>query len=184
MGIGERVRALRKEQKLGLDELAQRSGLALATLSRLENGKQPGTFRTHQKIAQVLGVPVTELYKELKDAEAQPTVVAEDSPDVERFNYEEKATAVLLAHQVTGRRILPQMLILQPGGKTAVEQYRAGTERWLYGLEGQTEVRVGTRRHRVEKGQAISFKGSLEHQFRNAGRGVAKTILVTSPVVL
>ncbi len=184
MGVGERVRQLRKKQQLSLEELAQRSGLALATLSRLENGKQPGNFRTHQKIAEVLGVPVTDLYKGLEKTELQPTVVQEDSPEAERFTYEEKASAILLARQVSGRRILPQLLILQPQGKTAVEEYRPGTERWLYGLEGHMEVRVGRQRYRVGEGQALSFQASVEHQFRNVGRSVAKGILITSPVVL
>lgn len=184
MEIGDRVRALRKEQRVTLDELAQRSGLALETLSRLENGKIAGTFRTHQKIAQALGVQVTDLYKKLGSGEARPAVVDEASPEAERFTYREKATAVLLAHQVTGRRILPQLLVLLPRGRTAMEQYRLGTERWLYGLEGLMEVKVGGRRYRVGRGQALSFKGSVEHRFRNAGRGVAKGILVTSPVVV
>lgn len=184
MEIGGRVRALRKEQRMTLDELAQRSSLALETLSRLENGRISGTFRTHQKIAQALGVRVTDLYKDMESAEAPPAVVDESSPDAERFTYQEKAAAILLARQVTGRRILPQLLVLQPRGKTALEQYRPGTERWLYGLEGRIEVSVGGRRYRLGRGQALSFKGSVAHQFRNAGRGTAKGILVTSPVVV
>ena len=184
MEVGERIRLLRKEQRLNLEDLAQRSGLALATLSRLENGKQVGTFRTHQKIAQALGMAVTDLYKGLERAEPPPAVVQEDSSEAESFNYDEKASAVLLANRVLGKRIFPQMLILQPRGKTAVEQYRLGTERWVYGLEGQVEVKLGRRRYRIGRGQALSFKGSVEHQFRNTGRSLAKAILVTSPVVL
>lgn len=184
MDFGGRLKQLRTEQGLSLEELAQRCGLALATLSRLENGHGEGTFRTHQKIARALGVDVTELYKGVERTELGASVVRSDSPDTERFTYDAKASAVLLAHQVTGRRFLPQLLTLQPGGKTAVEQYRPGAERWLYGLEGEVEVKVGEETHRVGRGNALYFKGSLAHQFRNAGAGTAKAILVTSPVVL
>ena len=184
MDLGGRIRELRKEQKLSLEELAQRCGLALATLSRLENGHGVGNFRTHQKIAQALGVDVTQLYKGVEQGVAHTAVVRSESPETESFTYNEKASAVLLANQVSGRRFLPQLLRFEPGGRTAPEQYRPGTERWLFGLEGEVEVRVEEETHRVGKGNALYFQGSVAHHFRNAGRGVAKAILVTSPVVL
>lgn len=57
MTIGERIRALRKERGLSLEELANRSGIALSVLTRIENDRGGATFRTHQRIAEAFGIP-------------------------------------------------------------------------------------------------------------------------------
>ena len=44
MLIGEIIHRLRKEKKMTLVELAEKSGVALATLSRIENGRMTGTL--------------------------------------------------------------------------------------------------------------------------------------------
>ena len=59
MDLGGRIRALRKENGLSLEQLSAKSGVALATLSRIENGKGTGTFRTHRRIAEALQIPIT-----------------------------------------------------------------------------------------------------------------------------
>ena len=42
--IGKIIHKLRKDRKMTLVELAQKSGVALATLSRMENGRMTGTL--------------------------------------------------------------------------------------------------------------------------------------------
>ena len=184
MDLGTRIRALRKEHGLSLEELSERSGVALATLSRLENSKGSGTFRTHQKIAEALGLAITELYKDFDRPEEEAVLLQSESDEVETFTYDAKASAVLLASQIASKRMLPQLLVLQPGGKTAQEQYRKGTERWIFGLEGEVEVMVGKKGYRVTPGGTLYFKASLPHRFSNTRKSAARCIMVTSPVVL
>ena len=136
MELGFRIRSIRKENGLSLEELSDKSGVALATLSRIENGKGSGTFRTHRRIADALGLPITELYRGLQEPEEEAVVLGPSSSDeAETFTYDEKASAILLARQVTSKQMLPQLITLQAGGKTALEQYPSGTERWLFVLE-------------------------------------------------
>ena len=184
MLLGSRIRALRKEHGLSLEQLSEKSGVALATLSRLENSRGTGTFRTHRKIAEALGLAITELYREV-DKGFEETVALEPlAGEAESFTYDEKTTALLLTSQISSKRMLPQMLILQPSGKTSVEQYRSGTERWLFGLKGELEVSVNDKLYRVSSGGTLYFKASFPHSFSNSGSLVAKCILVTTPVVL
>ena len=184
MLLGSRIRALRKEHGLSLEQLSEKSGVALATLSRLENGRGTGTFRTHRKIAEALGLAITELYREFEKGDEEAVALEPLAEEAESFSYDEKANALLLTNQISDKRMLPQMLILQPKGKTSVEQYRPGTERWLFGLEGELEVMVSDKRYKVSPGGTLYFKASLAHSFSNSGSTVAKCILVTTPVVL
>ncbi len=184
MELGARIRAFRKEQDLSLEQLSQKSGVALATLSRLENGKGTGTFKTHQKIVAALGLSIIDLYRDFEQPHEETVLLESESEEAESFAYDEKASAILLTTHVSSKRMLPQLLILQAGGKTALEQYRKGTERWVLGLEGEGEVKVGEKSHAISKGGTLYFKASLPHQFFNKGDSVARSILVTSPVVL
>ena len=180
--LGSRLRALRKERRLSLEQLAGKSGVALATLSRIENGKGTGTFRTHQRIAEALGLSLPELYRDLRPQDTEAVLLDTEQEEAETFTYDEKASAIFLVTQVSGRQMLPQMLILQPGGQTTLEQYSSGTERWIFGLEGTVEVTVGTKSYRITTGGTLYFKASLPHRFGNQGQAMAKVISITSPV--
>ena len=145
MEFGKKVRMLRKERGLSLEQLATRSRIALATLSRIENGKGSGTFRTHQRIAEAFGIQLTEMYRNLEEPEQEAVFIEPEAEEAEIFTYDEKASAILLTKQVSSKQMLPQLIVLQPGGKTSLEQYRKGTERWLFGLEGFIDVVVANK---------------------------------------
>ena len=63
MSIGKTIHALRKENKMTLLELADKSGVALATLSRMENAKMTGTLESHMKICDALGIALPNFTK-------------------------------------------------------------------------------------------------------------------------
>src|SRR3954464_13555728 len=60
--LGHKMRKLRKDKGLTLVEVAEKTGVAQATLSRIETGTMIGTVESHEKIAEVLGVGLSELY--------------------------------------------------------------------------------------------------------------------------
>ena len=185
MELGFRIRSVRKENGLSLEELADKSGVALATLSRIENGKGSGTFRTHRRIAGALGLPIIELYRGLQEPDEEAALLESSSSDeAETFTYDEKASAILLARQVTSKQMLPQLIVLQPGGKTSLEQYPHGTERWIFVLDGMIRVTFGAKIYSVAKEGTLYLKASIPHFFENLESTNAKMISVTSPAVL
>jgi hypothetical protein len=60
-GIGQRVRAARKERQHTLAVLSKLTGIAVSNLSRLEHGGHTPRITTLQQIAKALRVPVTRL---------------------------------------------------------------------------------------------------------------------------
>lgn len=184
MEIGHKIKTLRKQAGWTLQELSKKSGLALGTLSRIEQGKAGNTLTTHQKLAEAFGMSLPDLYKDVPLGNGDTEPIAPTSAEVETFVYDEKASAILLAKQVLQKNMLPQLLVLQPGGRTHQEQNRPGCEKWLFVLEGEIEVAVGERRYRLKKHGTLYFKASAPHQLSNAGKVTAKCISVTSPVGL
>ena len=79
--VGEKIKALREDKSISIEELAQRSGLALEQVERIENNIDIPSLAPLIKIARVLGVrlgtflddqdevgPVVCRKKEAKDA--------------------------------------------------------------------------------------------------------------------
>ena len=61
--MGYRIREIREAQGLSQSELAEKSGIARATIWRLETGEnEETTTKTLLKIADALGVTVSELF--------------------------------------------------------------------------------------------------------------------------
>ena len=59
---GRKIRLLRKRQKMSQEELAEKVGLHYTTIGRIERGESNPPIQTVNKIAQVLKVPVSEIF--------------------------------------------------------------------------------------------------------------------------
>lgn len=83
--VGEKIKALREDKSISIEELAQRSGLAIEQVERIENNIDIPSLAPLIKIARVLGVrlgtflddqdevgPVVCRKKEAKDAISFP----------------------------------------------------------------------------------------------------------------
>ncbi|MFC1699214.1 helix-turn-helix domain-containing protein [Candidatus Omnitrophota bacterium] len=185
MNLGARLKKLRKAGKLSMDELARKAKVAKATLSRIENGQTPGTFKTHLKICQAFGISIKELYLGTKVLEGEVSSFEGAQPeDAELFTYDELTSSVILTSGVAKKNMLPQLLVLQPQGQTHLEESPRGTEKFIFGLEGTMEVKVAEVSYSLTKGGALYFKSSAPHFIKNAGAQEAKCLCVTSPVAL
>jgi transcriptional regulator with XRE-family HTH domain len=64
MSIGTRILQARTQRNLSQRELSERSGIAGSYLSRIENRRLEPRPRTLRRIADALGVPLSELFRE------------------------------------------------------------------------------------------------------------------------
>src|SRR3954451_4642718 len=61
LGVGPRLRALRRERDITLAELAAATGISVSTLSRLESGQRRPNLELLLPLARAHGVPLDEL---------------------------------------------------------------------------------------------------------------------------
>jgi transcriptional regulator with XRE-family HTH domain len=66
--FGERLRALRKERKMTLQQASKVTGVAQSTLSKMENNQLSPTFNLMQKLAIGLGIDMPQLFAQVKEA--------------------------------------------------------------------------------------------------------------------
>ncbi len=186
MLIGTKVHELRKARDMSLTELAEKTGIQIATLSRIEHMKMTGTLQSHMLIAKALGVELTDLYRDLSDtsAAADEADPAEGSPETERFTYNDKASYEILANHVLSKKMMPVMLKIEPGGTTNIEQNQPGCERFIFVLNGSIELMLKDKTITLKKNHSLYFDASLPHSFKNTGAETARALSVATPVTL
>src|SRR3979411_475861 len=67
--IASTLRSLRRDRGLTLQEDADRAGLSLAMVSKIENAQASPSLRTLAQLSQALSVPVPIFFRELSDQE-------------------------------------------------------------------------------------------------------------------
>ncbi len=180
MNIGDTIRGLRKEKEMTLLELAQKSGVALATLSRMENGKMTGTLESHMHICEALDLSLPELYKNLYLSKKAVDIQTNKSrTDV--FIHDKNSSEEILVSKVLNKRMLPVLIKISKGGKTHKDQTQTGIEKFIYILEGKIEATIGEEKYDLTKGDTLYFEASSPHFFKNIHSHDTKLICIVSP---
>ena len=183
MLIGDKLHEIRKSKKVTLTELSDKSGVQLATLSRIENKKMTGTLESHIAIAKALDIEVVELYNSVIREQKQ-IEVSESSQTSEIFTHNEKSSFEILTKNILSKQMMPTLIRIEEGGVTQKEQLSPNAEKFLFVLEGTIEAVIDTKPFRLEKNNTLYFDASLAHVFKNVGRGVVKLLCVATPVSL
>jgi len=182
-GLGNRIRSLRKSRKLTLVKIAKTTGIDQATLSRIENGKMTGTLDSHMRIADALGIRLSDLYEETlsKIHEAKDRLAKQK---VETFSHSSGAVAELLTSGILQKKMMPILLKIKPGGHTESEEYPLGAERFLYVLKGSLEILTEKDKRTLGSGGSLYFNASLPHHFKSTSKSECWCLSVMTPASL
>ena len=179
-GLGNRLKTLRKERRLTLVEVAKKSGVDQATLSRMENGKMTGTLDSHMRLAEVFAIRLPELYEQVvgKLEEAKDKIARQK---IETFSHSSGAVAELLTTAVLQKKMMPVLLKLKARAHTENEEYSGVTERFIYVLKGSAEIVLAQEKKVLKESESLYFNASRPHHFRNAGKNDCQMLSVITP---
>lgn len=184
--VGARLRALRTEQGLSVNELAMRAGVSVGTVSQVERNKANPSVRILERLRQALSVPLSALL-EADDAVSDPVVgdfvrKADERPlfDVGNLGMQKE---LLSPH---GDHDLKMMIILLPAGAGSDEVLVGVGEKAGLVLEGTVVLNVGDRRAVLRTGDSFQFKSTVPHSVRNESSEMARVLWVmnTRPPVV
>ncbi len=183
MLIGDKLHEIRKAKKITLTELSDKSGVQLATLSRIENKKMTGTLESHLAIAKALGIEVVELYNSVIRDQKQ-IEVSQTNKTSEVFTHNDKSSFEILTKNVLSKQMMPTLIRIEEGGTTQTEQCAANSEKFVFVLEGNIEAMIDQQPFKLEEQNTLYFEASLKHKFKNTGKTVAKILCISTPVSL
>jgi len=183
MKIGENIRAQRKNKDMTLRELSVTSGVALATLSRIETNKMTGTIQSHLAIASALNLTLPQLYGE-SDTDVNSIEFQSITNRTDSFVHNDKASYNMLTNNVLSKKMMPIILKIAPGGITAKEALSNQAEKFIYILKGQCVAHIENETHNLKKGETLYFDASLKHCFENNTKDEMQAICIITPPAL
>jgi transcriptional regulator with XRE-family HTH domain len=174
--LGERVRALRRERGWTLEVLAQRSGVSRAMISKLERGEKNPTLVVAAKVAEGLGMHLSEL---VGVEEKRKVVVVPRGKGMTMRDPETGFERQLLSPSLGGRGV-EFMRNVVPEGSTSGElpPHRRGVEEYVVVERGRLRAVLGGVEYVLEEGDAAYFEADVAHRFDNAGAGECSYYLV------
>jgi transcriptional regulator with XRE-family HTH domain len=174
--LGARVKEFRRRRGLTLEDLAERAGVSRAMISKVERGEKNPTLVVAAKVAEGLGVTLSELL----GVEERREVVA--VPRERRMVMRDPETGFerQLLSPTFGGRGVEFVRNVVPYGSTSGEfpPHRRGVEEYVVVEKGRLRAVVGGEEHLLEEGDALYFEADVSHRFDNAGDGECSYYLV------
>jgi transcriptional regulator with XRE-family HTH domain len=174
--VGVRLRELREARSISMRGLAGRSGLSANALSMIERGRASPSVSTLYKLADALGVPITDFFAPKAPRQNAILIKADERT---RVPFAHGVWEGLGGEKFTGR-VEPFVLTIESGASSGLHAMVHTGHEFVYCLRGQLEYLVERERYELEPGDSLLFAARLEHRWRNPGNTVTNALVVLS----
>lgn len=174
MDIGQKLRELRLQNDLTLEDLASRSELTKGFLSQVERNLTSPSISTLTDILNALGTNLSEFFYEEK--EEQIVFSTQDFFE----DVQEDYTIEWVIPNAQKNEMEPIRLTLHPRKKSHELQAHAGEE-FGYVLKGAVTLVRGNKKYRVKAQETFYISGSTSHYLYNHGNSDAVVLWITTP---
>lgn len=173
--LGQRIRHLRSQQGWTLEELAERSEVSRAMLSKIERGENNPTLVVAVKIAFAFGMTTAQLIG-IEERRAAVKV-----PKDRRLSFRDPQTGFerQVFPALEGRTLEFVRHVLPEGCSSgALPALKAGTEKYLLMEQGTVRARIGPQDYLLEEGDMFYFLADVPQHFENIGEGVCSYFVI------
>jgi transcriptional regulator with XRE-family HTH domain len=178
--IGARLRELRKDRVLSIQQLASAVGLSVGMVSQIERGLSTPSLRSLRLLANALDVPVSWFF-------ASSQEVYSASRHIVRRNQRRRlkvpdvgVVQELLSPEAPGSIEIYEVA-LEPGGSSGPDAYSHEGEKAGLVIGGTLQLLLGNDTHVLAEGDSFRFPSTLPHRFANPGADTARFVwIVTS----
>jgi transcriptional regulator with XRE-family HTH domain len=177
--LAQRIKALRKAQGTTLRQLSAKTGLTSSLLSKVENFRVTPSLPALARVAESLGIPMSQLVEGLDERPGLVVVRKGDRQLVERDRPGSKLAYQALAHTRPAKTMEPFIVEIPPG--VARKQFLAHEgEEFLLVLAGQVRYEYQDETYDLETGDCIYADGAVKHRVLNCGDTPAEILIVFS----
>jgi len=175
-----RVTALRKKNKLTLDQLAAASGVSRSMLSQIERGQANPTLTVAFRIAQAFGMSIGELVDQAWQSSTIEVVHGEDKSNF--FRHDKECQIRTLSPLHMEKNIEFYELRIAPGASLTSAPHYEGTKELLTITNGRARVVSGENATELAQGDSAQYRADLPHAIENSGKKeLVCYLVVTSP---
>lgn len=174
--LGARLKGLRQARGLTLEQLAERSGVSRAMISRVERGESSPTAALLDRLCAGLGVLLSALFRD--EAQGGPLVRRSEQPV-----WTDPASGYVrrnVSPAGTGSHLEIVEVEMPAGARVLLDAPRGGfrLDQQLWLLEGELTLTVGGREHRLAAGDCLAMLLDGPIAFHNPGEVPARYAVV------
>jgi transcriptional regulator with XRE-family HTH domain len=178
--VGEKIKQKRLQQKITLEQLAQKAGVTKGLISQVENNRSLPSLPVLFNLIHSLGETIKDFFEDLQDFQSNGHVLIVRSGDftpfkkesVKGFQYQR-----ILTRSVMSQTVDIVMLELKPG---ADRKKFIQTEAFecKYILKGKIEYEIEKNKYELSSGDTLFFDGRSPHRLRNTGNTTAHILVI------
>jgi transcriptional regulator with XRE-family HTH domain len=178
VAVGHRIRELRREHKLSLETIAERTDLSIGFLSQIERGLSSPSLRVLATLADVLGVGIAALFGAGHSGDAASGgVVTRQLQRAELKLWRTGISKQLLSPAGTESRLNLFLVHMEPGGNTGDELYTHDGEEAGLVLAGEMTLTVDAETWTLKAGDSFRFASRRPHRFSNPADDAKAVVL-------
>lgn len=180
--IGEKIKNIRESQQISLEDMAERSGLSVEQIERIEDNTDFPSLAPLIKIARVLGVRLGTF---LDDQEQLGPVISRKAVNnnANSISFSNNATQSRkhmsyqsLSQDKSGRHMEPFLIDIEPSkGVDFIMSTHEGEE-FIYVLAGVVEINYGKNTYILEEGDSIYYDSIIAHHVHAANGETARIL--------
>lgn len=165
MAIGREVRNCRRQQNMTVAELAEKTGLSIGMLSKIENGNTSPSLTTLQILSDALSVQITTFFQKYEEAREAVQVKDGEGLEIERVGtragHQYNILGVLGSNS-SGVIMEPYLITLNDNSDVFPTFQHDGIE-LLYMLEGSVLYRHDDKQFELNEGDSLLFDADAPH---------------------
>ena len=180
--VGSRIRSIRESKSITVEQVAERSGLTLDQLERIESDKNLPSLSPLIKIARALGVRLGTFLDDSDNLgpvvcrkDNQPKGISFSTDTASSHNY---LNFFALAQTKAGRHMEPFLIDIDSASDSDYQLSSHEGEEFIYVLEGVVEITYGKNTFVVNAGESIYYDSIVEHNVHAANQSTAKILAV------
>ena len=180
--VGEKIKQIREMKKVSLDELAERSGMDISLVQKIEQEKNVPSLAPLIKIARALGVRLGTF---LDDSDSYGPVVVRSGEYHKGVRFTSQTSEARehlnffsLAFDKAGRNMEPFIVEIEPSLQSDYMLSSHEGEEFIYVLEGEIEINYGKEIYNLAKGDSIYLDSVVIHNVHAANNQPARILAV------
>lgn len=158
--VGPRLRAIRKQRRVTLSQIAELTGMSVSTLSRVESGQRRATLEVLLPLARAYRMPLDNLIgaPATGDPRIHPRPVTRQG-----------VVWVPLSRESGGINAYKQVLPVPATLPEKLDQQVHEGYEWIYVLGGRMRLALGDKDFEMGAGEAAEFDTRTPHALANIG---------------
>ncbi len=175
--LSQRLKQLRLDRGLSLEDVAKSAGQTRSWLSKVENFRITPSLPALARVSDVLGTTISKL---LEGLDEKPEIFVTRAAERRRVERDAQNSNIVYHQLITGRlsRLMnPFLLDVPAGGGRSVPRPHEGEE-FLIVLKGNVVLDYDGEDHALSEGDSAYFDAETPHRLHNPGSEAAQVLCV------